>query len=347
MIGAMGQIGRPAVLALARDGWRVRAASLGGRRAEEWPRDVEVLALDRGEPGAVAAALGDGCDVLLDCVAYDREHARQLVALSDRVGSAVVVSSGSVYTDGQGRGFDTQGEPDGFPRYPVPIPESCGTVAPGEATYSTHKMAMEQELAAAADRLPVTVLRAGAVHGRFNRRPRELYYVQRALDRRAVRVLAFGGESRFHPVHVDNIAELVRLAARRPGARVLNAADPQAPTTAAIGTAIDAVLGHSCETVTVDGGPPAPGVGLTPWSIPLPVVLDMTAAERELGYRPVIDYVDSLPATVEWTVDRVTAADGDWRKAFPLMAEVYGGMFDYAAEDRWLASRGDGRAPST
>jgi nucleoside-diphosphate-sugar epimerase len=341
VLGATGQIGRSVVPALLRDGWRVRAASLGGRRGEGWPPEVETLALDREEPGALAAAVGDGCEVLVDCVAYGAEHARQLTALSGRVGSAVVVSSAAVYTDGRGRGFDTQAQPDGHPHYPLPLAESCTTVAPGEESYATRKVAMERELLACGDRLPVTLLRAAAVHGRFSRTPRELYFVKRALDRRPVRVLAYGGRSRFQPVHTDNIAELTRLAAARPGSRILNAGDPQAPTVAEIGEAVDAVLGHSGETVLVEGAPPAPGVGDSPWSAPNPMVLDMTRAERELGYRPVVGYADALPATVEWTVGMLSGTD--WRTAFPAMPEVYGEvLFDYAAEDRWLA----GRAPA-
>lgn len=168
-------------------------------------------------------ALGDGCDVLVDMVAFGRDHAAQLTGLAARVGSAVVISSGAVYEDGRGRSFDTQDEPDGFPEYPVPIRESQRTVAPGEATYGTRKVALEQELLAAGDALPVTLLRAGAVHGPHCRTPRELYFVKRLLDGRRRRVLAYGGKSRFHPVHVSNLAELIRLAALRPASRVLNA----------------------------------------------------------------------------------------------------------------------------
>ncbi|GAA0582787.1 NAD(P)H-binding protein [Streptomyces crystallinus] len=320
---------------LAEDGWEVRAASRGGGSDPGWPEGVRPLALDRGAEGELAAALGAGCDVLVDMVAYDGGHARQIASLADRVGSAVVISSGAVYEDERGRSFDTQGEPDGSPRYPLPIPESLATVEPGDRTYGTRKIQLERELLASP--LPSTLLRAGAVHGPHCRSPRELFFVKRALDRRPVRVLAYGGASRFHPAHVANIAELVRLAALRPGSRVLNAADPQAPTVAEIGAAVDEVLGVDSETVVFDGAP-AEGstVGLTPWSAPHSVVYDMAAAERELGYRPVTGYVESLPATVASIVDRL--GGGDWREAFPGMAN-YPDLFDYAAEDAWLAAR--------
>ncbi|MFI6123206.1 NAD-dependent epimerase/dehydratase family protein [Streptomyces sp. NPDC051064] len=335
VLGATGQIGRPAVRALAEDGWEVIAASRAGGRDSGWDEEVRTVAVDREEEGSLEAALGDGCDVLVDMVAFGRDHATQLAGLAGRVGSAVVISSGAVYEDDRGRGFDTQGEPDGFPEYPVPVPETQRTVPPGDATYGTRKIALEQELLAAGDALPVTLLRAGAIHGTHCRTPRELYFVKRLVDGRRRRVLAYDGASRFHPAHVSNIAELIRLAAPRPASRVLNAADPQAPTVAEIGAAVDEVLGVETETVLVAGAAPEGGIGETPWSGAHPVVYDMAAAERELGYRPVTGYAESLPQTVEWLVAEL---DGrDWKQAFPKMARTYGeALFDYAAEDAWL-----------
>ena len=335
VIGATGQIGRVAVGALARDGWEVTAVSRGGGRDTSWPEEVRVAAADRADDAALAAAVGDGCDVLVDMVAYGPEHARQLAGLAGRVGSAVVISSLSVYEDDKGRNFDTQGEPDGFPEYPVPVTEDQRTIRPSEASYSTRKAGLERELLAVADQLPTTLLRAGAIHGPYCRSPRELYFVKRNLDGRRRRVLAYGGASRFHPASVHNIAELIRLAAARPGARVLNAVDPEAPTVTEIAGAIDAVMGVEVEDVLVDGPPPAPTVGDTPWSTPVPVVCDMSAAERELGYRPVVTYAESLPETVAWIDGQL--AGRDWREAYPKMFETYGDLFDYAAEDVWLA----------
>ncbi|MDW4906470.1 NAD-dependent epimerase/dehydratase family protein [Streptomyces sp. ADMS] len=335
VIGAAGQIGRVAVGALARDGWEVTAVSRGGARDVSWPDEVRVSTADRADETALAAVVGDGCDVLVDMVAYGPEHARQLTGLAGRVGSAVVISSLSVYEDDKGRNFDTQTEPDGFPEYPVPITEGRRTVRPGEGSYSTRKAGLERELLVAGDQLPATLLRAGAIHGPYCRTPRELYFVKRNLDGRRRRVLAHGGASRFHPASVHNIAELIRLAAAQPGTRVLNAVDAEAPTVAEIAGAIDAVMGVEVETVLVDGPPPAPTVGDTPWSVPVPVVCDMSAAARELGYRPVVTYAESLPETVAWIEDRL--AGQDWRKAYPRMYEAYGDLFDYAAEDAWPA----------
>jgi len=333
VIGATGQIGRVAVGALAGDDWEVTAVSRSGGRDEDWPDGVRVARADREDDKALSAVVGDGCDVLVDMVAYGPEHARQLTSLADRVGSAVVISSVSVYEDDKGRTFDTQQEPDGFPVYPVPITEDQRTIAPGEASYSTRKAGLEHELLAAGGQLPTTLLRAGAIHGPHCRTPRELYFVKRNLDGRRRRVLPYGGRSRFHPASVHNIAELIRLAASRPGSRVLNAVDPDAPTVAEIAAAIDAVMGVEAESVLVDGPAPSATVGDTPWSVPAPVVCDMSAAERELGYRPVARYAETLPETIAWIEGRL--AGRDWREAYPKMLAAYGDLFDYAAEDAW------------
>lgn len=111
-------------------------------------------------------------------------------------------------------------------------------------------------------------------------------------------------------MHVANIAELVGLAALKPGARVLNAGDPEAPSVGEIAASISALLDRDGETVLIDAPSPAPVAGSTPWSIDRPVALDMSAAERELGYRAVTGCADSLRATVSWLGPDWTAATG-------------------------------------
>ncbi|MFY1672060.1 NAD-dependent epimerase/dehydratase family protein [Plantactinospora sp. WMMB334] len=367
VVGATGQVGRAAVRALVADGWHVRAAARGLRAGAPWPPgwNVELVSLDREDDAGLAAAVGDGCDVLVDTVAFDARHARQLLRLADRIGSAVVVSSAAVYLDDAGRGFGAEGV-----RFPVPIAETQPTVAPlgpdthapgddgpdkrgtdekgreekgragrrGEDGYAAGKAALERELLAAGAVLPTTVLRAGAIHGAHTVHPREWHFVKRALDRRPVRVLSYRGESRFHPVSTANLAELIRLAAREPGARVLNAGDPEPPTVREIGAAVHAVLDHDAEDVLIDGPSPVPPVGETPWSTRHPVVLDTGLAQRQLGYRPVTGYLDSLPETVRWLVD--AARGRDWRVVFPDLARNYRtDYFDYLAEDAWLRRR--------
>ena len=126
--------------------------------------------------------------------------------------------------------------------------------------------------------------------------------MKRVLDGRDVRVLAYDGASRFHTTATAVLGELVRLAAQRPGHRVLNAADPRALTVAEIAAAVDAAMGVTSRLVTVPGDP-VDGVGLTPWAVPRPVVLDLQRAADELGYVAPGGYEDTVGACVEWLVD--------------------------------------------
>jgi nucleoside-diphosphate-sugar epimerase len=333
VVGGTGQIGRAVARALIADGW---AVTLGHRGRRPPPSDllaqgIRVATLDRNAPGALVAALRSGADAVVDAVAYGPEHADQLLEVESNLGALVVVSSASVYRDAAGRTLD-EAAVTGFPELPVPIPETQATVEPGSATYSTRKIALERRLFDQA-RCPVTVLRPCAIHGPGSQHPREWWFVKRMLDGRGRIPLAHGGRSRFHTCSVANLAELVRVALARPGRRILNAADPEAPSVAEIGALIAARLSHACEFVPVpDAGQP-PGIGTTPWSVPHPFVVDVSAA-RSLGYVPVTTYGAAVGATCAWLVE--AAREGDWRGRFPDLARYPWDLFDYAAEDRFL-----------
>ena len=243
VIGGSGQIGRAVVPALLGDGWDVRVlarndADVGGAR---------LVLGDRDDPAALDEALAGGVDVLVDVVAYDDREATALLERADRIGSAVVVSSAAVYVDGEGDGLESAE----FGSFPVPVTEDQPTVGPGRHTYATGKVALEQ--AWSASPVPTTILRPGAIHGPGCVQPREWCFVKRVLDGRDVRVLAYDGLSRFHTTATAVLGELVRLSARRPGHRVLNAADPEALTVAEIAAAVDAAMGVTSRLVTVPG----------------------------------------------------------------------------------------------
>ena len=206
------------------------------------PEGVEHVRVDRADEKALRDAVGDGADVLVDFVAFEREHAEQLLSLSGLVGSLVVLSTASVYTDGEGRTLEEAKTPAEFPRYPVPIRERQPTVVPGGATYSTKKAAIERVFLDQ-DALPATLIRAGAIYGPGGS-VREWYFVKRVLDRRRCVILGDRGRSRFHPISTENLAELIWLAAERPGRRVLNAGDPGPPTVLEISRAVAAALDH-------------------------------------------------------------------------------------------------------
>jgi nucleoside-diphosphate-sugar epimerase len=319
LLGGSGQTGRALIPRLHQRGWEIVVASRGER---EVPAGVEHVTVDRGVEGALEDAVGDGADVLVDFAAFEPEHAEQLLALRDRIGSLVVLSSAAVYFP--------EDEAD-FARLPVPIAERTETVAPGPGGYATKKRAIELALLEQ-DALPATLIRAGAIHGPWSTWAREWYFVKRVLDGRRAIVLAYRGESRFHPISVHNLAELIWLAAERPGRRVLNAGDPEPPTVVEIARAVAANLEHDWAEVLIDE--PVGNVGETVWSTPHPVVLDMTDAEFELGYRPVTTYEQALPETLAWLVEATRGRE--WREVLPTTAKIMESSFDYAAEDAFI-----------
>ncbi len=323
LLGGTGQTGHALAPRLLERGWEV---VVGSRGEQELPQGVRHVKVDRTDGDSLRAALADGFDVLVDFVAFEPEHADQLLSLRDLVRSTVVLSSGAVYVDTEGRGF----EPPELPRLPVPVRERQPTASGAPETYATKKAEIERRLLGQSD-LPATILRAGTIYGPRTVFSREWYFVKRALDKRPVVVLADRGKSRFNPVSVHTLAELIWLAAERPGRRVLNAADPDPPNVLEIARTIAVVLDYEWVEVLVEG---TPGVGETPWSVPHPFVMDMTEAEFELGYRPITHYAKAVPETVAWLVD--ATKDRDWREVLPRSADIMKDDFDYEAEDAFL-----------
>jgi nucleoside-diphosphate-sugar epimerase len=338
IIGGTGQIGRAASRRLLEAGWDVTVASRGERSLpDDLARDVRHAELDRNDDAALRAALAGGADVLVDVIAFEPKDAQQLLSLSDLAGSLIVISTGSVYTDAGGQTLDEASNESEFPELPVPIPESQTTVAPGEATYSTKKAAIEQ-LLLEQDELPATVIRPFAIHGPGAAGSREWHFVKRILDRRQFALLVDRGESRFQTTSVANLAELIALAAGRPRTAVFNCGDPDTPTVLEIERAIAGALDYSWTEVLFDRAEPwqrghdAPGD--SPWSALKPIVADMTAAEIEFGYRPRVTYAEAVKATCDWLV---SATNGrDWREVLPASAAREEESFDYDAEDAFI-----------
>jgi nucleoside-diphosphate-sugar epimerase len=331
LIGGTGQIGRAAARALASVGWDVVAVSRSGMLPPGLAElGVQAVAADREDDAQLRAALGEGADVVVDTVAYTREHGEQLNGFAGSVGSLVVISSASVYADDTGRTLDEAESVDTFPHLPLPIPETQRTTEPGDETYSTRKVALEQTVLEGP--LPSTVVRPCAIHGPAARLPRELFFVKRALDGRRRVALASNGESRFHVTSTANLSELIRLAVATPADRILNCGDSDPPTTLEICHVVGAVLDHEFEPVLFpESSYERAGID-NPWAVPLPFVVDMTAAESELGYRPVTTYPEAVRETCTWLV-------GELERGRSWEGTYLAAMLDYAAEDEALGSR--------
>jgi nucleoside-diphosphate-sugar epimerase len=140
---------------------------------------------------------------------------------------------------------------------------------PGSDTgYSARKAEIEHTLRSNALWL-VTIVRPGAIYGSHSRHLREWYFIKRAIDRRRQVVLPYGGDSVFQPTAAANLAELVSLAASRPGSRTVNCGDLDPPTVAQISSIVDDLMGSTTERVLVDGPHPSRTSGITPGLCPV------------------------------------------------------------------------------
>lgn len=278
ILGGTGLIGRAAARRLRQAGWTVDAPG----------REV-----DREDPAAIAAAMGSGADLLVDCLCYTAHDARTLLPLARDATSTVMISAKAVYADSEGRHVNSD-EP---PRFAGPVTEEQPTLAPGTSDpftregYGPNKVAAEQTLLDSG--LPITVLRPSKVHGPGNKRPLEWYFVERVLARHRIVVLASRGEGTDHPSAAANIAALIETAALRPGRRVLNAADPDAPNGLEISRIIARSLGHEWREILLDHDQ----AGRHPWHRVPPFVLD-TSAALALGHEPVGDYAATVQETL-------------------------------------------------
>jgi nucleoside-diphosphate-sugar epimerase len=156
-------------------------------------------------------------------------------------------------------------------------------------------------------------------------------FVRRVLDGREAVFLASRGAGIDHPTAAVNTAALIATVADKPGQRILNSADPDAPSALEIARTVAGILRHQWEEVLLDDDVISV-LGETPWNAIPPIVLDTTASV-ELGYTPVGGYADTVRAEVEWLASADPAglpADDD---------TFFAQFFDYASEDLYLDAR--------
>jgi nucleoside-diphosphate-sugar epimerase len=336
VLGGTGLIGTAIAHRLLAAGWRV---DLAARRPEGLSAPLAAagarfVAADREDPAALAAALGGGADLLVDCLCYTAAHARTLLPLLGGAGCGVVLSARAVYADARGNHLNSPVPPvfDG------PVREDAPTVPPGGGEYRSaegygrNKAAAERVLLDSG--LPVTVVRPSQVYGERAARPPEWYFVKRALDGRTAVALAHRGTRPVQRTAAATLAALVETVAARPAARVLNCADPDAPTALDAVRATAARTGGPLRAVPLDG--PFDGMPAGPWFPRYDLRLD-TSAATALGHVPAGRWADLGPAAV----DRMIAAarPGPHGHVLPdAEQEYFDGLFDYAAEDRHLAA---------
>ena len=325
ILGGTGLIGRAAAHRLLAAGWDVTVVGRTRMPDDLAAAGGRFVAADRD---GFAAALDGGGDLLVDCLCFTGAHARDLLALLADVGSTVMISTKAVYVDAAGNHVNSAAAPN----FDGPIHESQPTMAPREDVeyssaegYGANKVAAERVLLDSGH--PVTVLRPSRVHGVGTSKPDEWVFVKRVLDGRRVVVLSRGGRGVDQTSAAANIAALIEVVARHPGPRVLNSADPDAPSAVEISRIVAAHLGHRWREVLLDEHAPS-GLGRHPWDRVPPIRLDMTAA-RQLGYQPAGDYAATVAAELDWLTAELPPT---------FDHEYFAPMLDYAAEDDFLSS---------
>ncbi|HZQ15401.1 MAG TPA: NAD-dependent epimerase/dehydratase family protein [Gaiellaceae bacterium] len=334
ILGGTGLVGRAAARRLLAGGWQV---DLTGRDPARLPADVAAaggrfVAADRHDRHALEAAYGGGADLLVDCICFTAADAELVVPLARDASSTVLISSKAVYVDARGNHSNSD-EP---PRFDGPVGEQQPTLPPGRTNhlsregYGPNKVAAERVLLDSG--APVSVLRPSKIHGDGARPPRSWHFVKRVRDGRPVVLLAGRGEGVDHPTAAANLASLIEACAARPGRRILNSADPDAPNGLAIARAVAAHFGHAWREIPLGDDAP-PHLGRHPWDRRPGIVLD-TSAALALGWEPAGDFAATIARELDWLASGLAEIDGG----------DFEGGFDYAAEDAWLASLGDAPA---
>jgi nucleoside-diphosphate-sugar epimerase len=332
ILGGTGVLGRAIARRLLDAGWQVE---ITGRDASKMPAVLREAGAtfessDRRNDADLARTVGNGADLLVDAACYSAADALLLLPHLAAVGSAVMLSSKAVYIDDAGNHVNS----DVPPNFPLPIREDQATMQPGNGDYESregygaNKVAAEHVLLDSG--YPVTVIRASKVHGDGAARPREWMFVKRVLDRRPAVFLASKGAGGDHTTAAVNTAALVETIAARPGQRILNSADPDAPTGLDIARTIADRLDHEWEEILLDSDA-HPDLGAHPWNFTPPLILD-TQASTALGYQPVGTYAQTVTAEIDWLLANPANQPGPAEPFFDHLT-------DYAAEDAFLAAR--------
>jgi nucleoside-diphosphate-sugar epimerase len=327
VLGATGQLGFAVIEHLLQSNWQVTAVT--HVRPEHLPTAVEKVVAGDLSRAQIIKNLSQTFDAVFEPTAYSSADANDLLAASGLYGSIVAVSTCSVYADAHGRSLD-EAATSGFPEFSKPMREATATVLPGPETYSTRKVAMENVFRAS--KVPTTILRPCAIYGRYATHPREWWLIKRALDGRKKIPIAYNAESIFHTSSASGIARLTEICMRSPAQRILNVADPKPLTIREIASALEAVSGLKINLHPF-AGKPVGSVGDTPWSTPLPYILDCSRA-KTLGWDGGMEYGDAVKDLVRWLM--TFKNDVNWKSQFKSYANYSDDPFDYAAEDKWL-----------
>ncbi len=311
VLGATGFIGRPLVRALAAEGHAVVAVSRNPDRAPPEP-GVVVLALDRADPQALAAA-ADGADAVIDLLGMTLASTQPLVErLTGRVGRYVLASSSDVYrrygalhrhepSDGSSARLD-ESAPLRTRLYPYRAASPRPAGAPDAWMDDYDKIPIERAVVGPAD-LPGVVVRLPMVYGPGDRQQRFAWAIRPMLARApAIEVDAQWAAWRSSYGYVGDVAAGLALAATHPAAAgVYNLGPADAPDHMQWASRFAAALDWRGEVKVVSRAAVAQPTraALDALDLSRPMVTDTTRIRADLAYREPTDPAEALDRTIE------------------------------------------------
>jgi len=325
VIGGTGPTGPFIVRGLLDRGYEVAILHRGKHEIDEIPPEVEHIHTDPNFVENLEEALaGRRFDLCIASYGRLRFVAEAMVGKTDRF----VALGASSY-----RGISA---PDiNFPRGEiVPIPESR-PFAQSEAENRFSFLIAQAERRVFELHPEATYIRIPPFpYGPHQVRPREWLIIKRILDKRPFIILPDGGLTLYAHGYAENLAHCVLLAVDNPavaGGRSYNCADERQLT-----------LRQIVEVIADELGSPiaVKGVPLELAEIAKPLVLhhttghnmlDLFKAKSELGYSDCVPSVEAIRRTTRWLIDHPVEPGSH-------TDTMLGDIFDYDAEDRFLAA---------
>ncbi|MGD9935366.1 MAG: NAD-dependent epimerase/dehydratase family protein [Dehalococcoidia bacterium] len=289
-----------------------------GRHEVEFDRPVEHLHGDPRDPADIAAVLGDRH---WDIAVLTSGRLKALAeTLAGRCRRLVGITGQPVY---RGTMAPTPGG-----RLPLPVPEWAERQR-DRADYTGKVAEGEDQLMLQHGRgdFEATVVRYPGVYGPRCILAHEWAIVKRLIDGRRAMVMPGAGMAYFQRGFVENLGQMVYLAATRPEAsgQFFNAGDERVLSARHVAEIVSAELNLPLECVDI----PAHWCrGFYPLAQKSSLVLDSAKSRSLLGYRDVVDVADATARTARWL----------WENRPADVSPAFGGSFDYDREDAIISA---------
>lgn len=287
VIGGSRFIGLSVVQRLLQDGHRITLLNRG-KNPDPFGTRVSRVIGDRADSSSLGRALSRReFDVVIDVIAFREEDTRVAVEkLSGRIGHFIHISTASVYLI-RDRLFCPFREEDLSGRL-APKSEATGS----SWVYAYHKRRCELALARAweSDQFPYTALRLPMVVGPHDYTERSQTYLERIADHGPL-ILPDGGLNSWGFLAVADVAETIaaNLMNANSFGRAYNLAQREIVSLRQFVANAAAAMGVKSTLVSVPSEwlhRLALGTGFSPYTHDHDIVLDITAAERDLLFEP-------------------------------------------------------------